>query len=82
MIFQILLEPQYLEPLRDEASKALKAHGYLEKFFSTLVQQDSFIREINRVYPTSSSEFPFSQQATKAEQSITLPPQSAVPAPS
>ena len=58
MVYQLLLEPQYLEPLREEASNALKAHGWSEKTLDSLYLQDSFIREVNRLYPTGSGTYP------------------------
>ncbi|MCJ1352273.1 MAG: hypothetical protein MMC33_002257 [Icmadophila ericetorum] len=54
LVYQLLLEPKYLERLREEASNALKAHGWSEKALDSLYLQDSFIREVNRLYPTGS----------------------------
>ena len=55
MIFQLLLEPRYIEPLREEAASVVESYGWTERTFSNLTLQDSFIREINRLYPTGSS---------------------------
>ncbi|KAI0886467.1 putative cytochrome P450 [Annulohypoxylon maeteangense] len=52
MVFQVLTEPQYLEPLRAEAEAALRPHGYTDKALDNMPLMDSFIRELNRVYPT------------------------------
>ncbi|KAK5636070.1 hypothetical protein RRF57_011782 [Xylaria bambusicola] len=52
MLFQVLMEPQHLEPLRLEASRALQAGGYTDKALGNMPLMDSLIREINRVYPT------------------------------
>ncbi|MCJ1380205.1 hypothetical protein MMC17_003308 [Xylographa soralifera] len=54
MVYQLLLEPQYLDPLRTEASNALQAYGWSEKTLDSLYLQDSFIREVNRLFPTGS----------------------------
>lgn len=54
MVFQTLLEPKYLECLRLEAEKAVSSHGWSDKALNAMVLQDSFIREINRLYPTGS----------------------------
>jgi aspirochlorine biosynthesis cytochrome P450 monooxygenase len=57
IIFQLLLEPRYQQPLLDEAKKALGADGHwTERALSRLPLLDSFIREINRLYPTGSSK--------------------------
>ncbi|KAI1778805.1 putative cytochrome P450 monooxygenase [Hypoxylon cercidicola] len=52
MVFQVLLEPQYLEPLRTEAENAFRAHGYTDIALSSMILMDSFIRELNRLHPT------------------------------
>ena len=54
MVYQTLIEPIYLEPLRAEAEKAISSYGWSEKALNNMPLQDSFIREINRVYPTGS----------------------------
>lgn len=54
MVYQMLLEPKYLDPLRTEAREALSRHWWTDKALSDIPLQDSFIREINRVYPTGS----------------------------
>lgn len=56
MTFQILHEPRYLEALRTEAEDALEKYGWTEKLVNALVLQDSFIREVGRLYPTFSSK--------------------------
>jgi aspirochlorine biosynthesis cytochrome P450 monooxygenase len=55
MVFQLLLEPQYLQPLLDEARSVVGAYGWTEQAFNKLILQDSYIQEINRLYPTGSS---------------------------
>ncbi|KAM7213662.1 Cytochrome P450 [Rhypophila decipiens] len=53
MVFQVLLEPKYLPPLRDEATSSLALHGgYTEKALNNMPLPDSFIRDINRLYAT------------------------------
>ena len=51
MLFHILNDPSYLELLRREAEDAIAKHGWSEKIINSLPLQDSFIREINRMYP-------------------------------
>lgn len=57
IIYQLLSTPEYLEPLRLEARSAVENHGWSEKMLSNLPMQDSFIREVNRLYPTGSSAY-------------------------
>lgn len=52
MAFQVLYEPQYLDPLRHEAKEAFRNHGVTDKALNSMVLLDSFIRELNRLYPT------------------------------
>ncbi|KAF2675650.1 cytochrome P450, partial [Lentithecium fluviatile CBS 122367] len=54
ILYQLLLHPQHIEPLREEARKAIKEDGWSEKMLSSLLLQDSFIREVNRLFPTGS----------------------------
>jgi cytochrome P450 len=54
IVYQLCFEPHYREPLKKEAEAAIAEHGWSEKTFSKLHLQDSFIREINRLYPTGS----------------------------
>ncbi|KAM7191669.1 Cytochrome P450 [Rhypophila sp. PSN 637] len=57
MIFQILHDPVYLPILRSEAEKSFKTHGsFTHRALSpnNMPLLDSFIREINRLYPTDS----------------------------
>lgn len=55
ILYQLLLHPQHIEPLREEATQAIKEDGWSEKMLSSLLLQDSFIREVNRLFPTGSS---------------------------
>lgn len=58
MLYQLLMEPKYIEPLREEIQKAISESGeWSEKALNGLPLQDSFIREINRLYPTGASMF-------------------------
>lgn len=52
MVFQVLYEPQYLELLRSEAHAAFDTYGITEKALNNMPLMDSFIREVNRLYPT------------------------------
>lgn len=54
MVYQLLMEPSYLEPIRTEAEKAVSRYGWTEKALNDMPLQDSFIREISRLYPTGS----------------------------
>ena len=56
MLFQVLIEPDYLEPLRNEAQDAVSQYGWSEKMLNSLHLLDSFIKEINRLFPTGSGE--------------------------
>ncbi|KAF2446675.1 cytochrome P450 [Karstenula rhodostoma CBS 690.94] len=42
----------YREPLKKKAQAAMAEHGWSEKALSKLHMQDSFVRGINRLYPT------------------------------
>ncbi|KAH8773841.1 cytochrome P450 [Diaporthe sp. PMI_573] len=55
MIFQVLMSPALLNDLRQEAQQAISKHGWTEKLLHDLLLQDSFIRELSRVYPTGST---------------------------
>lgn len=57
MLYQLLMEPYYLEPLRAEAERAIASHGWTDKAITELHLLDSFIREINRLYPTGSGKY-------------------------
>jgi hypothetical protein len=54
MVFSILEHTSYTEPLRKEAEAAIAEHGWTERAFAMLPRQDSYIREVNRLYPTFS----------------------------
>ena len=57
MLYQLLMEPKYLDHLRDEADAALSENGgWNEKTLDGLPLLDSFIREVNRMYPTGAGE--------------------------
>ncbi|MCJ1352291.1 MAG: hypothetical protein MMC33_002275 [Icmadophila ericetorum] len=51
MVFHVLADPSYLEPMRKEVEDAVAKHGWSEKIINDLPLQDSFIREVNRFYP-------------------------------
>ena len=51
MLFHILEDPSYLEPMRKEVEAAVAKHGWSERIINDLPLQDSFIREVNRFYP-------------------------------
>lgn len=56
MVFQALMDTELLKDLRIEAQQALEECGWTDKLFQKLPLQDSFIRELNRVFPTGSSK--------------------------
>jgi aspirochlorine biosynthesis cytochrome P450 monooxygenase len=56
MLYELLMGPHHLEPLRAEAEKAIATYGWTDKAITKLYLLDSFIREINRLYPTGSGE--------------------------
>ncbi|KAI1823896.1 cytochrome P450 [Xylaria intraflava] len=51
VLYKLLEEPSYIEPLRDEVRLAVKNHGWTDGIYRDLPKMDSFIREINRVHP-------------------------------
>jgi hypothetical protein len=56
IVYQMLMFPEYLQPLRLEAETATNKYGWSEKMLADLRLQDSFIREVNRLLPTGASE--------------------------
>ncbi|KAG9230930.1 cytochrome P450 [Amylocarpus encephaloides] len=52
VIYQMLLGEEYQETMRTEAIEAFQKFGWGEKMINVLHCQDSFIREVNRLYPT------------------------------
>ncbi|KAI1322269.1 cytochrome P450 monooxygenase [Xylariaceae sp. FL0255] len=54
MIYQVLMMPEYLEPLTREARQAVQEYGWSDKAMNQMVLLDSFIRECNRMYPLGS----------------------------
>ncbi|POS75429.1 hypothetical protein DHEL01_v206171 [Diaporthe helianthi] len=52
LVFQVLTHPEYLEPLRAEAQQAIQSRGLTDKALNNMYFLDSFIREVNRLYPT------------------------------
>lgn len=54
MLFQVLLMPEYLAPLREEAARAIERYGWTDKAMNHVPLLDSFIRECNRCYPLGS----------------------------
>ncbi|KAI0516999.1 cytochrome P450 [Xylaria bambusicola] len=60
ILFKLLEEPDYIEPLREEAKAAIDHHGWTDSIFQDLHKMDSFIRETHRLYST------FSINATRA----------------
>jgi len=57
VLYKLLEEPSYIEPLREEAQVAVGEHGWTDAIFSHLPKLDSFIRETHRLHSSFSSEF-------------------------
>ncbi|KAI1820250.1 cytochrome P450 monooxygenase [Xylaria intraflava] len=51
VIFQVLMMPEYYAPLLEEATGAIREFGWTDKALSQMHLLDSFIREVNRMYP-------------------------------
>jgi len=51
MLFRLLSEPKYIEPLRKEAQEAVAKHGWNDDILNELPLQDSYIREVHRMQP-------------------------------
>lgn len=57
-LIQLLMFPEYLQPLRNESRVAVAEHnGWTDKAMSAMVLMDSFLRETMRMYPAGSREF-------------------------
>lgn len=70
MIYNVLMYPEYLEPLREEVMACTKAHGgWTEKAMNEMWKLDSFIRETLRVQPPSV----FTAYRTVKNQPFTFP---------
>lgn len=54
LVYQTLMMPEYLTPLRNEALQVISTYGWTEKALNQLHLQDSFIKEVNRLYPLGS----------------------------
>lgn len=56
---QLLMYPEYLQPLREESQTAITEHnGWTDKAMSSMILMDSFLRETMRMYPAGSRAFP------------------------
>ena len=84
MVTQVLMEPEYLAPLREEVASAVSAHGWTDKALNTMVMMDSFIRELGRLYPTGSvsSARTVVKQPFRFHDGLTLPIGSCIGFPS
>lgn len=66
MIYNILMYPEYLQPLRDEIKAAIDEHGgWTEKALNDMWRLDSFIKETLRVDPPSVCKSPFTSSLAK-----------------
>ena len=57
MLYQLLAQPEYLEPLRTEVAEMIEKYGWTEHGLRDLRLMDSFIREVGRVYPLAGRRF-------------------------
>ncbi|EWC48662.1 hypothetical protein DRE_01884 [Drechslerella stenobrocha 248] len=46
--FQLINRPEYIQPLREEATEMIEKHGYNSEAFSMMSKLDSFLRECTR----------------------------------
>ena len=54
-MFQLLMHPEWVEPLREEVERQVKSHGgWTDKALSDMKILDSFLRETMRMYPAGS----------------------------
>ncbi|KAF2279249.1 cytochrome P450 monooxygenase-like protein [Westerdykella ornata] len=51
ILFQLLMEPEYLEPLQQEVTSAFETYGKTEKALNNMPLMESFIMEILRLQP-------------------------------
>lgn len=56
MVWQMLVQPEYLHALRKEAEEAVAKVGFTDRIVEYLPLQDSYIREANRLYPSNIGE--------------------------
>jgi aspirochlorine biosynthesis cytochrome P450 monooxygenase len=56
MVYQTLMYPEYVEPMRAEVRKSVDEFGWTDKALSSMKLVDSFIKETNRMYPNGSSK--------------------------
>jgi hypothetical protein len=61
LIFQVLMCPEYMEPLQAEITAAVEEYGWTDKALTEMRLTDSFIREVNRLYPNGCSKSIFPQ---------------------
>lgn len=52
LVYQVLWQPQYLEPMREEIRQAVEEHGWTDKMLNNIPKVDSFLRETNRLHPS------------------------------
>ena len=51
MLVQVLETPAHGEALREEANAAIRSHGWSDAMLNHMPLMDSFIREVQRLYP-------------------------------
>lgn len=57
MVYEVLMSPHYLEPLREEIEAAVRAErSWTAEALGSMVLLDSFVRETLRMYPPGSSK--------------------------
>ena len=62
------MRPEYVEPLRSKSAEVVSRYGLWDQAFSNRPLLDSFVRQINRLYPTGSGDLlPSPLQVSNAE---------------
>ena len=51
MLVQVLQTPAHGEALREEVDAAIRSHGWSDAMLNHMPLMDSFIREVQRLYP-------------------------------
>ena len=68
-IYELIERPEYIQPLLEEVDQALKETGgeWGKDFASKLMKMDSFMKETQRVKPTTPSKFYLSRSGSSSQ---------------